>query len=192
MTDEQAEAMRASLRAGVQTVSAPSLFETPPELIERIIERAEIQIGACVLEPSAGTGKLARAALEAGAGYVLCAELNVKLCEHLERAGWIVWQGDFLDYELPFGLPVFDRVVMNPPFGNGRDALHVRHAFETLKDGGRLVAIMSPGPFFREYKSDRDFREWFAEVDGEMEELPADSFKDAGTRVSTRLVVIDK
>jgi predicted RNA methylase len=189
VTEEQAEAMRASLRGGVQTVSAPSLFETPPELICRMMDRAEIEAGHRVLEPSAGTGRLARAAFERSGAPVVCVEINRELCELLDRAGWIYWQGDFMEYEPPI---LFDRVVMNPPFEKGQDAEHVRRAFDLLAPGGRLVAITSPGPFFHESKKARAFREWFASVGGEMEELPAGSFETSGTGVASRLLVIDE
>lgn len=57
--DAQAfEAMRKGLRAGVQVVSAPQLFPTPPELAARMVELANIMDGDRVLEPSAGTGRL--------------------------------------------------------------------------------------------------------------------------------------
>ena len=157
MNAADAEAMRASLRTGVQTVSAPSLFETPPELICKVMEAADIEGGHLVLEPSAGTGRLARAAFERSGAAVCCVEINFQLCEVLERAGWIYWRGDFMEYEPPYA---FDRVVMNPPFEQGQDAAHVRRAFEMLKPGGRLVAIMSPGPFFRERRADRECLAW--------------------------------
>jgi hypothetical protein len=80
---------------------------------------------------------------------------------------------------------------MNPPFERGQDAAHVRHAVSFLKPFGRLVAIVSEGPFFRERRADRDFRDWLADLGGWSEQLPADSFKESGTRVNCRLVVVD-
>ena len=35
-----------------------------------------------------------------------------------------------------------DRVVLNPPFSDGRAELHLRTAYDVLKPGGRLVAVM--------------------------------------------------
>ena len=48
--------MRATVKAGVQTVSAPQLFPTPPGLAARMVDLACLAIGMRVLEPSAGTG----------------------------------------------------------------------------------------------------------------------------------------
>ncbi len=59
-----------------------------------------------------------------------------------------------------------------------------------LKPGGRLVAIMSEGPFFR--WADQGFRDWLDEVGGESEQLPPDAFKASGTGVNSRLVTISK
>jgi hypothetical protein len=49
---------------------------------------------------------------------------------------------------------------MNPPFEKGQDIEHVRHAYDQLKPGGRVVAIMSEGPFFRSDKKATEFRDW--------------------------------
>lgn len=90
----------------------------------------------------------------------------------------------------------YDRIIMNPPFSNRRDAEHVRHAFELLRPGGRLVAIMGEGVFFGQDKKAADFREWLEQVGGTDEKLPEGSFMDpslpVNTGVSARMVVIDK
>ncbi|MBU2249744.1 MAG: hypothetical protein KKD77_23560 [Gammaproteobacteria bacterium] len=51
---------------------------------------------------------------------------------------------------------------------------------------------MSEGSFFRQDKRAADFRAWLDLVGGSNEELPADAFKESGTSVRTRLVVIRK
>lgn len=90
----------------------------------------------------------------------------------------------------------YDRIIMNPPFSNRRDAEHVRHAYTLLKPGGRIVAIMGEGVFFGQDKKAQDFREWMDSVGGTSEKLPAGSFMDpslpVNTGVSARMVVIDK
>jgi hypothetical protein len=109
----------------------------------------------------------------------------------LEAKGHQVERGDFLEYE-----GQYDRVVMNPPFELGRDIEHVCHAFRLLAPDGKLVAIMSEGPFFRSDKQASAFREWFDEAAGESEQLPenafngSDAFRQTGVR--TRIVVLNK
>ncbi len=90
----------------------------------------------------------------------------------------------------------YDRIVMNPPFSKGRDIQHVRHAFDLLRPGGRLVAIMGEGAFFHSNKQAESFREWLETLGATSEKLPEGSFMDpslpVNTGVSARMVVIDK
>jgi hypothetical protein len=90
----------------------------------------------------------------------------------------------------------YDRIIMNPPFSKRRDAEHVRHAYELLRPGGRIVAIMGEGVFFGSDKKAEEFREWLDSVDGTSEKLEAGSFMDpslpVNTGVNARMVVIDK
>lgn len=139
------EAMEGTLRAGVQVVSAPQLFPTPPDVAARLVELAEIEPSHRVLEPSAGTGRLINAI--SGKGEELVAvEINPDMAASLSRN----WQGiktvcaDFLTQNGNLG--TFDRVVMNPPFENGADIKHIQHARGMLREGGRLVAICADGP----------------------------------------------
>jgi len=87
--------------------------------------------------------------------------------------------------------PYADRVLMNPPFEKGQDIDHVRKAFDALKPGGRLVAVMSPGPFFRSDRKAAEFRRWFSGLGGRKVELPNGAFKASGTTASSVLAVID-
>lgn len=139
-------------------------------------------------------------------GEIVAVEINLALADHLRAAYPLtaVQCCDFLDQHPGpqptatdlhvgrLGWGFFDRVVMNPPFAKGQDIAHVRHAYDFLKPGGRLVAIMSEGPFFRSDRKARKFREWLDERDSVSEQLPADTFKVSGTGVHTRLVVIEK
>lgn len=193
------DAMRDSLKAGVQVVSAPQLFPTPPELAARMVEEAKIQDGMEVLEPSAGTGAIVDAIRRqmasgvAGRCAIRAVEIDPKLAHRLAfndcLGGERVTPGDFLAQNGNLGK--FDRVLMNPPFADGADIDHVRHAYGFLKPCGRLVAIMCEGPFFRSDRKSTEFRAWLDSVGGTSEQLPSGTFKDSGTGVNTRLVVID-
>lgn len=184
----------------VQAVVAPELFPTPPELAARMVEEACIGPEDRVLEPSAGTGNLVKAIRQAAPGAeILAVELNAAAAQQLQHVlpssdpgYYAVFTADFIDVvvEGDEGIGTFDRVVMNPPFSD--EIAHVRRAFGFLKPGGRLVAIMSEGPFFRSYNADKEFRTWLEEVGGVSEQLPPDSFKASETGVNTRLVTIAK
>lgn len=90
----------------------------------------------------------------------------------------------------------YDRIIMNPPFSDGRDIQHVQHAYTLLRPGGRIVAIMGEGTFFQSNKRAEGFREWLDERGATNEKLPDGSFMDpslpVNTGVSARMVVIDK
>lgn len=90
----------------------------------------------------------------------------------------------------------YDRIMMNPPFGDRRDALHVQHAYDLLKPGGKLVAIMGEGVFFGKDTKAQGFRDWLESVGGTEEKLEQGTFLDpslpVNTGVSARMVVIDK
>jgi 16S rRNA G1207 methylase RsmC len=87
--------------------------------------------------------------------------------------------------------PLYDRILMNPPFSKQQDIDHVLHAWKFLKPGGRLVAIMSGGTDYRTNKKAVAFQNLVAEH-GHIEPLPEGSFEESGTGVNTVLVVLDK
>jgi phospholipid N-methyltransferase len=193
------DAMKAALRSGnaVTTVSAPQLFPTPKELAERIVlDEAAIPNGSKldILEPSAGTGRLLEPLFnhELGGGRVVAVEINAQLAGGLrsQYPSAEVKHNDFLSM-MHAELGSFDRIIMNPPFTESQDIAHVQHAYKFLKPGGRIVAVLGEGAFFRSDRKATEFREWLEAVGGECEKLPAGSFEASGTGVNTRLVVID-
>ena len=181
------DAMREQLKQGVQVVSTPQLFPTPRELAQRLVDMADIQPGHRVLEPSAGTGMLLGAmggrmfGHNPECGTVHAVEINRQLAGKLQQEFPLteVHAADFLDFQAEDFEP-FDRIVMNPPFANGDDIKHIKHAVSMLKPGGRLVSICAGGPRQREALSSL----------GTWEDLPPDSFKASGTSVNAAIVVI--
>jgi predicted RNA methylase len=196
--DAKAEAERAkadlifALENKVKFSSIPGFFPTPPAIVERLMEMAHVRPGHTALEPSAGKGDIADALKAAGA-IVSTIEVSYDLCNILKAKGYEPHQGDFLATVLT--TQKFDRIVMNPPFEKGADIDHVRHAYSLLASGGRLVSVMSVGPFYRSDRKSEEFREWFSMRISERIDLPEDAFKtDAFRQTGTRtvMVVIDK
>lgn len=176
-----------------RAVSSFNLFQTPPELAARMAEALPVLgVGARILEPSAGLGRLYHAARARyhEVGIVLveeapqcCAELYA-MTEHDARA--TLKQADFLTLTPESVGGLFDAVIMNPPFKMGRDIKHIKHAAGMLRPGGRLVAICANGPRQREQLKP------LAEASGGYwEELPANTFKSAATGVNTALLMIE-
>lgn len=185
-------AMRQSLRDGVQTISAPQLFPTPPELAARMVEAAEIRPGDRWLEPSAGTGRL----VDAVAAVVpldqletVMVEVNHDLARGLAQRTPAAWtlRADFLEIGSD-ELQRFDVILMNPPFADGADVRHITRALHLLAPGGRLVAVASAGLLFRQDRATRHLREHIASMGGTIEELPPQTFASSGTGVNTVLV----
>ena len=164
-------------------------FPTPAGVSKEMIETADIQDGMTVLEPSAGMGHIADQIREAGHEPDVV-EMSNDRKELLEAKGYNVVGRDFMDVT-----DKYDRIIINPPFSDRRDAQHVQHAFTLLNPGGRVVAIMGEGVFFGQDKKAVAFREWLDEVGGTSEKLEAGTFLDpslpVNTGVNARMVVID-
>ena len=113
-------------------------YPTPPELAEIAVAHAsEGDDGEMVwLEPSAGQGGLARLM---PADRTMCVEVSQLHCDILTAMGLSTECADFMEWTTP--VPV-GRIVMNPPFSDGRWKAHVEHAAGMLADGGVLVAIV--------------------------------------------------
>jgi predicted RNA methylase len=165
-------------------------FPTPDAAAAQVLQhvplyRREGEPVLTVLEPSAGTGNLARLAAKAGA-VVDCVEFQARLADDLRRTGLYrkVQCGDFLTLK-PDPARLYDRVVMNPPFDRERDIDHVLHALKFLKPDGCLVSIMSASTEFRETRKSIAFRELIEKMHGRWRDLPAGSFASVGTNVNT-------
>lgn len=173
----------------------PGFFPTPPELIQRMLEMAAIQPGNTVLEPSAGKGDIldaVKASFPDDQVTLYASEINSTLRSLLQVKGYKVLANDCFTLTAADGS--FDRIVMNPPFENGQDADHVTHALKLLQPGGRLVAIVSEGLFFRKFKKETAFRELLAKMNAYVSEPIHEAFTKAfnPTGVNVRLVAINE
>lgn len=173
-------------------------FFTSSDVAETVVEMAGIAPGMTVLEPSAGGGALARAVRDRG-GLVACVEIQTGLAHELAHVHGFadVHCADFLKVS-PFALPQYDRIVMNPPFDRGRDCDHVRHAYQFLKPGGTLVAIMSARAEFGTDARHKALHALIGHPPGSWKferswrDLPERSFAHAGTNVNTVVLKLEK
>lgn len=174
------------IKNGLLTIEKDGFFETPPKVVRRMIELA--QPTGNVLGPSAGLGAIVDH-LPVSQSQVFCIEKNAQRAEVLRKKGYTIHCCDFLKYKAP---GAFDTIFMNPPFEEGQDIDHIRHAYQCLAPGGTLVSVASEGPFFRNDRRATAFRDWAKQIKAYIERLPPRSFKESGTCVSTHLIVIHK
>lgn len=166
-------------------------FPTPEPLGYKMMEWANMGEGDTVMEPSAGHGAIARYAPKGN--QMVAIEPSQSLFAKLQlKAGGLgrkFVNTIFENYDIS---NKHDVVVMNPPFGTaGATAIaHLGKAFKHLEEGGRVVVIIPRG------STDKKFEKW---INGEKTavmraevELPDIVFKQAGTNVVCRVVVVDK
>jgi 16S rRNA G1207 methylase RsmC len=159
-----------------------------------MLELLAIQPNDYVLEPSAGKGAIVQHLWDKNPAAIYMIEKNAERAKYIKDCypsapGAIIWHDDFLTREID---PGFDRIIMNPPFEEMQDVDHVKRAYDLLSKDGRMVSVMSESSFFRTDRKAAEFREWLDEVGGYSIELPDGSFKESGTGVKARLVVIRK
>ena len=144
-------------------------YPTTEKLARLATDLAGIDDHHTCLEPSAGNGGLARYMPE---DATLCVELSALHCKVLEGMGFTTLNQDFLEFS---GSTTrrFDRIVMNPPFSEGRAQLHLYAAASLIAPGGRLVAIL-PGSMKGKSLSGFDC-EWHGPFE--------DQFQGTGVRV---------
>jgi phospholipid N-methyltransferase len=183
--------------AAILPGSIQGFFPTPPLVVARMLEYAQIMDDDTILEPSAGTGVILDTIRSKWADAVdlWACECNHDLRDLLALKGYRFVErigSDFMDGG-PFDQdPRFDLIVGNPPFERGQDREHIRRAYDWLAPEGRLVMICSEGPFFRNHTADVQFRLWLANVGAETEQLPEDAFKPSGTGTRCRIVFVAK
>lgn len=131
---------------------ALSQWFTSPKFAARVARWADVGRGDWVLEPSAGDGALAVAALRRGAYVVHAWEIDPARAIHVMggEPGLAVFRGDFLE-PLRKG-PVrgtraepYDVALMNPPFEGG---LMERFVIAALACSRRAVAILPAYVFY--------------------------------------------
>lgn len=219
MVDELAAALDAG--AIVDQKKTMEQFFTPADLAARMAEAIGIEDGTHVLEPSAGNGRLVKAALDRGA-IVTAVEMDRGWCgaggndskgglldlAAMHHGQIFIFGADFLEWTPASPIPI-DAVLMNPPFSGNQDIRHVAQALRWLRPGGKMAAIMSPHFTFAQDVPSREFRALIGYPEGEprqdavytasddvadcsIELLPAGTFKAEGTNVSAVLVIIEK
>lgn len=163
-------------------------FQTPEDLAVRMARLIAPQKGQTILEPSAGRGRLAYAVLNLEKSVTLHlvekAEDNIA---YLKAMFLKPVATDFMAYAPRCR---YDAILANPPFSKRQDARHLAHMLDLLKDGGKLVCVVSGSFAWRNDIVTMELRERIVRLGGVIEPLPEGTFKAEGTMVNAAMVKI--
>lgn len=150
-------------------------FPTPQDVAREMVSLAGIEDVMTVCEPSAGDGVIVRE-IESQHPEVKVTSYELD-ARRAEQSGAICF--DWLLVDSP---NKFDRIIMNPPFSQGRWKAHVEHALYNLKPGGVVVAIIPNNMLPEEIETCVEYER----------QLEAGTFRESGTMIATRLLVLRK
>lgn len=170
-SSERPEAKQASTEVSKDL----QFYPTPRAAIDHILARVHLPANASILEPSCGDGALLDA-MNNGDRQLFGIEYDATRAQQARAKGYSVLTANFLQVEPQ---PVYDRVVMNPPFYGKHYVKHVEHAMKFLKPDGVLITIL-PASAWYEHKL----------LKGRWEDLPMGSFRESGTNINTGFLMI--
>lgn len=166
-------------------------FPTPKIILNDIKE--DIDYNGKYLEPSAGQGAIANAILEKHPdAHVDCIEYSELNYNILKEKGFNVKNEDFLTVTPD---PIYDYVIMNPPFSVAGDKTayitHVEHAMKFLNKLGYLYCIV-PTFTHKEDKKTAKFKDFIAKHFCRQIKYEKGTFRDSGTMIETTMFCLTK
>lgn len=170
-----------------------NFFPTPKQLIVKMLEDYKDKpLPKNILEPSAGKGDIIDYLNEAtkGTSNLYCYEIVPELQNILKtKPNCQLLGDDFLNHQENIK---FDLIIMNPPFDRGVE--HVLNAWEILKDGGEIIALLNKHSYFNAYNSHRLKFRTLVDNFGSIEDLGTcfDSNVERTARVDVVLVKITR
>jgi hypothetical protein len=189
---EDAAVIQARLVGGevINDVKKFQYYPTPENLAHELVNRACIGKHHKCLEPSAGQGAIAQF-MECYSLWLI--EIMPQNIPVLHRTKFPanhthIVEKDFLSI---CDFNGFDRIVANPPFTKNQDIKHVIHMMRHLAPDGRVVSVMSNSWRSGSHKIQKAFRQFIADSDSAIVDIPAGAFKESGTNIASCYVVID-
>ncbi|MBT8410302.1 MAG: adenine methyltransferase, partial [Octadecabacter sp.] len=152
-------------------------YRTPDRVADELVDRAGLRDGMSVLEPSCGDGAILKALSRFGRVRAVGYEIDPTRAATARLTGYGVVARNFLDVPPE---PIFDRVLMNPPFYGRHYQKHVEHARRFLKPDGVLYAILPVTA-----ATDHGFVDAGRRGHDSWRDLPVGSFAESGTRINT-------
>lgn len=131
-----------------------TFYPTPQALADKLLEGIDLRFVQSVLEPSAGKGDLAMAAVKKLVYWsdhynsypadavekcdIDCIEIDPTLRQTLDGAGFRVVHDDFLTFQTQ---KRYNLIIMNPPFDQGAE--HLLKALELSERGGMVRCLLN-------------------------------------------------
>jgi hypothetical protein len=165
-------------------------FATPEKLADELVYLADLKNHDTILEPSAGQGAIIKAINKVCDVKVDCFELMNVNTILLNKTGlnFNLIGEDFFKHNGK----TYSKIIANPPFTKNQDIDHLKEMYECLSRGGRIVCITSESWVDGSQKKQVDFKEWLEKVEAEILDIEKGSFKESGTMVGGKIVVINK
>jgi hypothetical protein len=165
-------------------------FATPEKKADELVRLAELKNSDSILEPSAGQGAIIKAINKVTDAIPDCYELMEVNTVILKKSGlsFNLIGKDFLNHTGK----KYTKIIANPPFTKNQDIDHLKEMYNCLADGGRLVCITSESWVSGNQKKQLDFKKWLNTVNAEVIDIEKGAFKESGTMVGAKIVVINK
>ena len=165
-------------------------FGTPAPLANYLVELAEVDNSHSILEPSAGQGAMIRAINAVCDVRVDCYELMEvnRIILKKTKLKFNLLGDDFLNHSEG----KYDRIIANPPFTKNQDIDHILKMWDCLNDGGRLVSICSTSWFNGSQRKQIQFIQFLDENDAEVLDIEPGAFKESGTNVGGKIIILSK
>lgn len=152
-------------------------YPTPAAAARELVSRVHLVDGLRILEPSCGTGNIMDALRDKNPRlHVTGIECHGARAEEARAKGHHVQTANFLQVAPQ---PIFDYVVMNPPFYGKHYQKHVEHARRFLKPDGAVYAIL-PITAVTDHGFIEPGRGW-----DRWKDLPVGTFSESGTNINT-------
>lgn len=165
-------------------------FATPEELADTLVYLSNINHSDTILEPSAGQGAIIKSINKVTDVVPDCYELMDVNRTILNKSG-LRFNLIGIDF-FSNNRKTYSKIIANPPFSNNQDIDHLIEMYKCLSQCGRLVCITSESWVNGTQKKQIDFKNWLEEVGAEILDIEKGTFKQSGTMVGGKIVIIDK
>ena len=161
-------------------------YPTPEKLARKAWATFKNKDFSRVLEPSAGTGDLAKVHPGRYDSWrrikIDCCEIDISKHPNLKEEGFTIVGLDFMQFS---SAAAYSHILMNPPFAQG--AHHVLKAWDILFDG-EVVAIINAETIRNPYSKERQMLTRIIEQHGSVEFIE-EAFMDPDTKRKTEVEI---